>query len=224
MRDFYRTPGTESRLSLSAHSGSFLSASLHPRSRNGETWCLTKRTEDEERWNRLQLTFAIDKHIVIDQEPAQTKLRLHIRGWIMLVMTDVTRTEWPPADSERRQQLEMLAIDYLEYWGALTLDHSRLDSNVWGTPQDQERLHRVFAILWPNKTLEQARKQDVRDAMNVALAIRYGVNGLITRDGEGRKGTLLKRADPIRTQFDGFRILSPEQALAFVERTFRRCR
>jgi hypothetical protein len=182
-------------------------------------------TDDEARWeNRLGLTFAIDTNIVSKDKPEELELkRLHTDGWIELVMSDVTRTEWwDRASPEQRRRLEALAVNYLEYRGALTLDHSRLDNSILGTEEDQERLEGVFAALWPNKRLKQARKQDARDAMNVALAIRYGVNGFITRDGEGRKGTLLKRADAIKGAFDDFSILSPEQALAFVERMMRR--
>lgn len=176
---------------------------------------------DEARWqNRLDLTFAIDTNIVSKDEREEAALkRLHTDGWIELVMSDVTRTEWlDRATPEQREHLEALAINYVEYHGALTFDSSRLDSNILGTDEDQERLDGVFAALWPNKVLTHARKQDVRDAMNVALSIRYGVNGFITRDGEGRKGTLLKRADAVKAAFNGFSIMSPAQALAFVDR------
>jgi hypothetical protein len=179
---------------------------------------------DEARWqNRLGLTFAIDTNIVSKDEREEAALkRLHTDGWIELVMSDVTRTEWVDrATPEQREHLEALAIAYVEYHGALTLDSSRLDSNILGTDEDQERLNRVFAALWPNKVLRHARKQDVRDAMNVARAIRYGVHGFITRDGEGRKGTLLKRADAVKAAFNSFGIMSPSQALAFVERMRR---
>jgi hypothetical protein len=177
------------------------------------------------RWqNRTGLIFAIDTNIISSETRAELDLKqLHMGGWIELVMSDVTRTEWlDRATPEQREHLEALAINYVEYHGAVTLDHSRLDSSIRGTAEDQERLDGVFAALWPNKILKQARRQDVRDAMNVALAIRYGLNGFITRDGEGRRGTLLKRADAIKAAFNGFSIISPAQALAFVERTMRR--
>jgi hypothetical protein len=39
----------------------------------------------------------------------------------------------------------------------------------------------------------------------------------------GRKGRLLKRPDAIKGAFNAFSIISPAQALAFVERTMRGC-
>jgi hypothetical protein len=89
-------------------------------------------------------------------------------------------------------------------------------------PEDQERLDRVFAALFPGRDLKSGRTQDVRDAMNIATAIRYGANGFITRDGAGKSRGVLDGADTIKATFDGFSILSPEQALAFVKRMMRR--
>jgi hypothetical protein len=53
--------------------------------------------------------------------------------------------------------------------------------------------------------------------MNVATAIRYGVNGFVARDGQGKNGTLLKRADAIKAAFNDFPILSPKQAVKIAE-------
>jgi hypothetical protein len=180
-------------------------------------------TDDDARWeNRTGLTFAIDNHIVDGTTPAEVELRrLHTEGWIELVLTDVTRTEWVAADPEKRQQLEDLAIGYAEYHGPAVWGHFRWGSAVWGGAEDRERLERVFAALVPGTDLKSGRAQDVRDAMNVATAIRYGTNGFITRDGIGKDRGVLHSAGAIKAAFDDFSILSPEQALAFVERTMR---
>jgi hypothetical protein len=179
--------------------------------------------DDARRENRTGLTFAIDNHIVDGTTPAEIELRrLHTEGWIELVLTDVTRTEWLAANPEKRRQLEDLAIGYVEYHGPMVLGQSRLGSAVLGSSEDQGRLERVFAALVPGTDLKSGRTQDVRDAMNVATAIRYGTNGFITRDGIGKDRGVLHSADAIRAAFDDFSILSPERALAFVERTMRR--
>jgi hypothetical protein len=177
----------------------------------------------DERWeNRTGLVFAIDNNIVNGETPAELELkRLNKDGWIQLVLTDVTRTEWLADNPQHRQRLEELAIDYAEYWGPLTLGHSRPGSAVLGSSEDQERLEAVFAALFPRADFRTARKQHVRDAMNVATAIRYGVNGFITRDGSGKKRGILDGADAIKAAFNDFSILSPERALAFVERTMQ---
>lgn len=181
-------------------------------------------SSDDARWeNRTGLTFAIDSHIVDGRTPAEVELRrLHTDGWIELVLTDVTRTEWLAADPERRQQLENLAINHVEHWGPMTIGHSRLKASVIGSPEDQERLERVLALLFPAADRRTGRRPHVRDAMNVSLAIREGLNGFITRDGAGKKRRVLDGADAIKTAFDDFSILSPEQALAFVERMMQR--
>lgn len=170
--------------------------------------------------NRLELVFAIDNHIVTDDMPAGKELkRLHEDGWIELVLTDVTRTEWLSAKPERQQILLELGIQYAEYYGPLVLGHSRLGSAVLGSPQDRERLAIVFRILFPGAIFESARKQHVRDAMNVATAIRYGVIGFVTRER-----ALLDKQDAIKAAFNDFAILSPEQALAFANRMIERWR
>jgi hypothetical protein len=179
--------------------------------------------QDSHGQNRTGLIFAIDNHIVNGATPAEVELRrLHTKGWIELVVTDVTRTEWLTANPERRQELEELAITYVEYWGPVTLGQSRLGASVLGGPGDQERLERVFSVLFPGHELKVGRTQDIRDAMNVATAIRYGTDGFITRDGIGKDRGVLDGAEMIRAAFDGFSILSPEQAVAFAERMIRR--
>jgi hypothetical protein len=176
-----------------------------------------------ERWeNRTGLIFAIDNHIVDGKTPAELKLkRLNKDGWIQLVLTDVTRTEWKTAQPRTRQRLEELAIDYVEYWGPLTLDQSRLGSAKLGSCEDQERLERVFGVLFPGHELKTGNTQDVRDAMHVALAIRYSINGFITRDGIGKDKGILDRAEAIKATFDNFSIMTPERALALADRMIR---
>jgi hypothetical protein len=160
--------------------------------------------------NRTGLVFAIDNHIVDGDTPAELDLkRLHMDGWIGLVLTDVTGTEWLTAKPEDKATLEELAIGYVEYWGPLTLGRSRLDRSKVGSSEDQERLERVFSILFPGTTMEASREQHTYDAMNVATAIRYGVNGFVTNEKR-----LQNKRHAIEAAFDGFSIFSPQRAVA----------
>jgi hypothetical protein len=169
---------------------------------------------DQRHENRTGLVFAIDNHIVDGQTAAEIELkRLHTDGWIELILTDVTKTEWLEAKPERQQLLVELAVDYAEYFGPLVLGHSRLGSSVLGSEEDGDRLRRVFGIIFPTRIYEEARQQDLRDAMNVATAIRYAVNGFVTRDQ-----VVLGSRDAIRAAFDNFTIFSPEGAVAFANR------
>jgi hypothetical protein len=70
----------------------------------------TEDADDDARWeNRTGLTFAIDNHIIDGSTQAEAELRrLHGDGWIELVLTDVTRTEWLAANPADRQRLEAL--------------------------------------------------------------------------------------------------------------------
>jgi len=163
-----------------------------------------------QRWeNRTGLVFAIDNHIVDGDTSAELDLkRLHKDGWIELVLTDVIRTEWVDAKPARKAILEQLAIGYVEYWGPLTLDRSRLERSKLGTPEDQERLYRVFGILFPGTTMEASREQHTYDAMNVATAIRTGVNGFVTNEKR-----LQNKRHAIEAAFNGFSIFLPQRAV-----------
>jgi hypothetical protein len=184
---------------------------------------MSAESNDERREDRTGLVFAIDNHIVDGETSAELELkRLNKDGWIELVLTDVTRTEWLAAKPERRQELEELAIGYVEYWGPMVVGQPRLGGTVLGSSEDQERLEAVFSALFPDADFRTGRTQHVRDAMNVATAIRYGLNGFITRDGIGEKRGVLDRADAIKAAFNDFSIYSPEQAVAVAERMIQR--
>jgi hypothetical protein len=180
---------------------------------------LDPNNEDDQRWsNRTGLRFIIDGHVVTDSTAEALVLKqLHIDGWIDLELTDVTRTEWLTAQPEKLQELEDLGLNYIEYYGPQVLGHSRLGSSVLGSPEDEERLKRVFSILFPGTDFETARKQHIRDAMNVATAIRYAVNGFVTCERR-----LLNKREIIRATFNDFAILSPGRAAEIAKRMVAR--
>jgi hypothetical protein len=168
--------------------------------------------------NRIELTFVIDNHIVDSDIPEAVELRrLDEQGWIDLVLTDVTKTEWRDADPDRHAALLDQAVDYGEVYGPMVLGHSRIGRSVLGSAEDEDRLGRVFGILFPGTDLLTARKQHIRDAMNVATAIRYGVNCFVTNDRR-----LLNKRDAIKAAFNDFLVTSPEAALAFARRMIKR--
>lgn len=158
--------------------------------------------------------FVIDSHVVDDASPEVVALRQYHRdGWINLTKTDVPDTEFLGAPPQKRDRLLQLSGEYVEHLGPLVLGHSRLDHAVAGSWKDEAHLRDVFDLLFPGRTWEAARRQDIRDAMNVATSIRYGADGFITNDK-----ALLKAGERIRIAFNGFTISPPTQALAFVER------
>ena len=164
--------------------------------------------------SRTALEFAIDTNTVDDVSPEMACLRKrNTEGWINLTRTDTLDTELARAQDDKRDMLLEQSRSYVEHFGPLVLDHSRLDSCVLGTDEDEARCERVFGILFPGANRQTARRNHVRDAMHIATAIRYARSGFVTNDRD-----LLKRDEAMRAAFDNFRILSPADALALTQR------
>lgn len=160
----------------------------------------------EEHRNATGLLIFLDTNQVDDASPASVWLRtLDFEGWIQLQRTDTVDTELSSANDEKRDHLLAQSQSFVESFGPLVLDHSRLDHAVLGSDEDSARLHLACDVLWDRS--EGLSKNNLRDAMHVSTAVRYGANGLVTRDKR-----LLKRADAIRAAFDGFLLVTPETA------------
>lgn len=159
--------------------------------------------------NRTAFTLFIGTTIIgSDDQPVLALRRLQEEGWINLERTDTMDTEFLNAPPEVQASLTEESSQYPKAFGQLILDHSRLDSSVLGDDDDEARLHRVFAILYPGVTWGKARKNHVRDAVHVATALRYGGHGFVTYDKR-----MLNKHDQVAAQFGGFLILSPAQAV-----------
>src|SRR2546426_11891442 len=144
----------------------------------------------------------------VARSPERERLvALHETGRIKLAETDVLDTELTNARPDIRAVFEIEAAKFSEYLGPLVLDHSRLGHAVLGSKLDQSLLDEVVGLLFPGKTSLKAKPHDVRDAMHIAWAKRYGFDGFITEDQRLlRKKAVLKA----RLSFD---ILSPVEAL-----------
>lgn len=165
--------------------------------------------------NRLRLTFYLDTNVLDDSSDWAVSLRsLSDAGWIDLVRTDTMDTELlRKPDADARAALLAQSALLPESLGVLVPDHSRIDSSVLGNEDDQARLDRVFAILFPyaDRYSESGRARGkIRDAMHVATAIRYGATAFVTLD----RDDILVKAQDIEAAFDGFKILSVADAAA----------
>ncbi|MCW2876359.1 MAG: hypothetical protein JWQ95_459 [Sphaerisporangium sp.] len=159
--------------------------------------------------NRTNLTLYIDTNIIgSTSEAVRTLVRLREEGWISLQRTDTMDTEFIKAPPEKRSELTDESSRYPEAYGPLVLDHSRLGSAVLGDEDDEARLRRVFSILHPGGHWDSARENDVRDAMHVSTAIRYGGYGFVTHDR-----LMLNKHDQMAEGFANFRIWRPEKAV-----------
>ncbi|HEY0639837.1 MAG TPA: hypothetical protein VGD67_19495 [Pseudonocardiaceae bacterium] len=166
---------------------------------------------DDEYHNLLNLSIYIDTHILdASDEAAVTLRRLHKEGWIALARTDVIDTELASASTELRDTLTTLSSEYPETLGPMVLGHSRLGASVLASADDATRLDAVWSILYPGVNRATARKSHFRDAMHVATAIRYGAYAFVTRDRR-----ILNKHAAVAEAFNGFRIWSPEEAVAY---------
>jgi hypothetical protein len=160
--------------------------------------------------NIVGLTRYIDTHLVDAPDETVGRLRrLRQEGWISLQRTDTMDIELADAPAARLPRLMEASAAYPEPLGPVVSGHSRWDFSVWGSQEDSERLDEVFAILFPAVNRATCRRNHVRDAMHIATSIRYGGYGFITREKR-----LLNKAARIAERFQGFRLWSPEQALA----------
>lgn len=167
----------------------------------------------------LLLRFGIDTNFIGDASDAARRLRaLEHEGWIALEQSDTVVSELERTEPGLRKiLLREAASTGNVYFGPMVLGHSRLDSSVLASPDDDERIDAVFRVLFPDS---ERRGRKMRDAMHVAAAMRYGMDGFVTRD----KRDLLRKAPVIRAAFNDFPIMSPKAALAFAERMVERAR
>ncbi|MGH9054015.1 MAG: hypothetical protein ACRDWX_13600 [Acidimicrobiia bacterium] len=170
-------------------------------------------TEPKPGQNHLGLSFMLDTNTVTDDSPAmQGLLELHQAGWIEVARSDVVETEFLKASSDKREELLEDARRFSEYLGPAVWGHSRWGSALWGSEEDKTLLERVFAAVYSNRGYGSV-SNDLRDAMHVAWAVRYGKTALVTRDK-----AMLKANERVSETFNGFSIWTPEKALQVAQR------
>jgi len=172
--------------------------------------------------DRLSIRLVLDTNLAdpAQDPPEMVALRaLDVEGWIQLWRTDAMDTELASsADPDKRTRLLGHSAQLPEQLGVMVLGHSRLGSCVAGSDADSAMWDRVWDTIHPGKDRATARENDVKDALHVWTAMRYGSDGFVTMDGSGPGKGLLDRAGAVKVEFDGFNIWSPAQALAYVER------
>jgi hypothetical protein len=167
----------------------------------------------------LGLHWVIDGHMLDAGGEAMSELdRLWTEGWIEISRTSVMDTELgEDANEERRERLMALSARYPEMLSVLVLGHARLGHAVWGSDEDARIWDELWELLWPGRDRATARKQHVRDALNVWSARRNGADGFVTRDQQ-----LLARAGIVSEYFDGFLVVNPDRALDITNRGLAR--
>lgn len=146
--------------------------------------------------------------------------RLWADGYIEISRTSVMDTELTEdRNKDRRDYLLGLSARYPEIFSVLVPGHARLDHAVLGSDEDARVWDELWALLWPGRDRAAARKQHVRDALNVWSARRNGADGFVTSDQQ-----LLSRAGVVSNYFDGFLVVTAEEALLITTRRLERWR
>ncbi len=97
--------------------------------------------------------------------------------------------------------------NYIESFGGAVWGHSGWDHSQWADDADERRLTRILKILWGQKNRSYYSKSEIRDAMHIATAARYGDTYFITNEK-----ALLKHHNVIYSEFS-IRILNPRDCL-----------
>jgi len=164
--------------------------------------------------NTLHLRYVIDTNLIDDQSDAMEGLwRYHDDRMIQLSRTDVMDTELSEdLDPARRARLLALSEVLPEQSGILVWGHSRFDHAVWCSDTDAAEWDRIWTVMHPGRDRGTASDNDIRDAMHVMTARRYGADAFVTLDGSGKRKGILGRAEAVRREL-GFEIWTPTQAL-----------
>jgi len=147
------------------------------------------------------------------------------QGWVSLHRSDMVDVELAATpDSGKRARLLALTEPVVEVLGPAVSGTSRSALSVRASDEDAERLRRVEAALFDSidRDTPEGRSRRI-DAMHVATAMRYGYDAFVTFDGSRRKGGgILKRRAELCSAFPGFHVLSPAEALAWLQRMHQR--
>lgn len=127
---------------------------------------------------------------------------------IIIETTDTLETELKEGKGYPKGIIK--SMRYIFSYGPAVLGHSRVGSCIIGTEEDDRRLRRVLEIFFGGKDRPQYSKNEMRDAMHVATAIRYGTNYFVTKDK-----TLLRGMDQIKAEFH-IAIVMPEECVRLV--------
>lgn len=167
--------------------------------------------------NVLGTTHYLDSNAFIDladdssvDTPMGFLYAAYLHGWIGICITDTLGTE---RTKRFGQDLDVHDPSrwFFESMGPMILGHSRCDSSVMGSVEDDERLSNVLEVLHPATSQGSLKENDIRDGMHLATALRYGAQYFVTRD----KG-ILNKGEELAKRF-GLVVLPPSDAKVQVE-------
>lgn len=147
-------------------------------------------------------------------KPLNELERLYADEKILIEKTDTLDTELQEGKGYPRGLKK--SLNYIESYGPAVVGHSRLGSCIVEDESDNRRFSKVLSILWGQKARSQYSRQEIKDAMHIATAIRYGGTYFVTLEHN-----ILKKSEEIKKEFV-ITICTPSNCLKFVKEEIRR--
>src|SRR5664280_1946087 len=121
------------------------------------------------------------------EQPAIVKLlRYRREGRVEISKTDTVDTERADGVSAATATDRILeTAGIIELHGPTVICHSRWDHAVFASDEDSDRIDNLLGLLFPNSdryATDRSSTHNLRDAMHIATAIRYGYDAFVTTD------------------------------------------
>ena len=135
--------------------------------------------------------------------------RLNDEEKIMVEITDTFETELRSGKGYPRGLPK--ALKYIFAEGPAVVGHSRVGSCIVGSDEDDKRMTRVLEILFGKKLRAKYTGNEIRDAMHISTAIRYGGTYFVTLDKK-----VLNKSEEVKSEFQ-ITITDPEECFKQVK-------
>lgn len=135
--------------------------------------------------------------------------------YLIIEKTDTLDTELLEDKSYNVGRLKK-SSNYIESHGLAVLGQSRLGHSVLGTTKEDLEFGEILEIIFGKKNRDKYTKQELRDAMHIMTAIRYGGNYLITNDKK-----MILSSDKISKRFNSTIITIPVEALLKIKQRIK---
>lgn len=135
--------------------------------------------------------------------------KLYLEEKILIEKTDTLDTELQ--ENKKYPLGQKKSLSYIESYGPAVFGHSRWGSTIFADEHDEKRLTKVLAILFGPKSRQSYGRNDIRDAMHISTAIRYGGGFFVTSEK-----ALIDKAKEIEKEF-GIKIRTPQDCLTEVK-------
>jgi hypothetical protein len=150
-----------------------------------------------------------------EQASIERLLQLRKEARVDIAKTDTVDTERIDGVPDATATVRILeTAGIIELHGPAVIGHSRWDHSVYASDEDDTRIGLILATLFPDSdrhATDRTSMHNLRDAMHIATAVRYGYPVFVTTENR-----LVKKADAMRTGW-GIEVMLPSQSVRWVE-------